>query len=408
MLKRSTEEETNPLLTCEFSDKELDFVGYMVIDSAIRGRCCGGVRTSSEVTLEETVALAKNMTLKFGFLGIPLGGAKVGIRIRGSLSKLKRKLVFTKVGEILSPFISGGSYSTGTDMGTSNEDIDCLKNGATNEQKSWKHAPTPVYTSWTMLVSASKALNQLGLKLDDSTVAIEGFGKIGSSAASAFSASGAKIIAISTQKGAIHNPRGLNVAKLMEMKREYGDDIVNYYTGARKITKNALMSLPADILLPCAGSWTISSANAQMLRAKMICPGANIPIRGEAEEILFNRRVLSLPDFVSNSGGVLGAFMGPLVSERGKKEIIEKYFGERVSQVIRSSRDEGVPPIRVAQKIAMARFNEIQAKSEMGDLKKRVSQLVKQTIPKIYRGIFVKPRAKSDFIRMLDSARSLS
>ena len=404
MLKRSTEEETDPLLTCKFSDKEFDFVGYIVIDSAIRGRCCGGVRTSSEVTLEETIWLAKNMTLKYGFLGIPLGGAKVGIRIRGSLSKLKRKLAFTKVGKILSPFITGGSYSTGTDMGTSDEDIDCLLNAATNEQKNWKHAPTPVYTSWTMLVSALEALNQLGLELDDSTVAIEGFGKIGSSAANVFSESGARIIAISTQKGAIYNSKGLNVTKLLELKREYGDDIVNYYTAAKKITKSALMCLPADILLPCAGSWTISSANAHKLKTKIICPGANIPLTGEAEEILFNRKVISLPDFVSNCGGVLGAFMGSLVSEQGKKEIIEKYFGKRVSQVIQFSREEGIPPIKVAQKIAMVRFNETRAKSETGDLKKRVSQLVKQTIPKIYREIFVKPRAKNVFIRMLHSA----
>ncbi len=380
----------------------------MVVDSAIRGRCCGGVRASSEVTLEETILLAKRMTLKYGFLGIPLGGAKVGIRIRGSLSKLNRKLAFTKAGKILSPFITGGSYSTGTDMGTSNEDIDCLLNAATNEQKNRKHAPTPLYTSWTMLASASEALNQLGLEMDDSTVAIEGFGKIGSSAANAFSAAGARIIAISTEKGAIHSSKELDVAKLMEMKREYGDDLVNYYTGAKRITKSALLCLPTDILLPCAGSWTIGSANAHKLRAKIICPGANVPVREEAEETLFNRKVLSLPDFVSNCGGVLGAFMGSSISEQGKKEIIEKYFGKRVSQVIQSSREEGIPPTKVAQKIATARFNETKAKSETGDLKGRVSQLVKQAIPEIYRGIFVKPRAKSAFIRMLDSARSFS
>ncbi|UCE29507.1 MAG: Glu/Leu/Phe/Val dehydrogenase [Candidatus Bathyarchaeota archaeon] len=396
-------ETTKPLLTCRFADKELDFVGFIVIDSTIGGRSCGGVRLSPKVTLSETVSLAKNMTLKYAFLGIPLGGAKVGIRTKASLEGRKRRSVFTHVGKILAPFVVGGSFLTGPDMGTSDEDIDYLLNAAKNERESRKHAPTPLYTSWTMLASAKEALSELGLKLDDSTVAIEGFGKIGSSAAKVFSENGARITAVSTLKGAIANSEGLDVKELLEMKTHYGDDIVNQYTEARKIAKNELLCSAVDIILPCAGPWTINSANADKAKAKIICPGANIPITREAEEILFNKKIISLPDFVSNSGGVLGAFMGSIISDHEKKEIIEKHFSKRVARVIQISREKGMPPIEVAQKIAQARFHNIKAKSERTDLKKQMKHMAQVILPRIYRRIFIKPRAKTTFAKMLHS-----
>lgn len=405
VLERKVIEIPNPLLTCRFSNKELEFTGYIVIDSAISGRCCGGVRLSPEVSLNETICLAKNMTLKYAFLGIPLGGAKVGIRTRGPLSKHKRKLILIEVGKILSPFIRGGSYTAGADMGTTDEDMDLLLNAAINENRNRKHEPTSLYTSWTMLVSAVEALKELGLKLSHSTIAIEGFGKIGSSAAKAFSKNGAKIIAVSTHKGAIHNSQGLNAKRLLEMQKEYGDDFVNYYTEAEKITKKDLICLPVDILLPCAGSWTINSTNAYKIKSRIICPGANIPTTTQADDILFDREIISLPDFVSNSGGVLGAFMGSLVSKREKKEIIQKYFGKRVSQVIRCSQEKGISPLKVAQKIAMTRFNKTKAESERGNAKKQLSSLVKCIVPKVYREIFTKPRARKIFTQMLHSTQ---
>jgi glutamate dehydrogenase (NAD(P)+) len=400
-LERKAIELPSPLMICKFSDKELEFTGQLVIDTAIRGKCCGGVRLSTVVSLKETTCLAKNMTLKYAFLGIPLGGAKVGIRIEGQLTKTKRKLVFTKVGKILSPLITNGSYVTGPDMGTSYEDIDWLLNAATNEKKKREHVDTALYTSWTMLNSAAEALKELGLKLDNSTVAIEGFGKIGSSSAKFFSENGVKVIAISTCKGAIYHSKGFDVKKLLEIKAKYGDDVVNHYVDAEKITKDELLCLPVDILLPCAAPWTVNSRNAHKIMARIICPGANLPITGEAEKILFNNKIICLPDFVSNSGGVLGSFMGSMVTEQDKKEIIEKYFSKRVSRVLKISREEGIPPIEVAEKIAVKRFHSIKYKSEMPDFKIRMSYIVKLMISKVYRKIFINPRAMKIFSDML-------
>jgi len=383
------------------ADQKLNFLGYLVIDSTIDGKSSGGIRMSTEVTLTEIAALAKNMTLKCGFLGIPVGGAKAGIHVNGLLSKVEKRSVFTEFGKHIGRFIKCGYYSPGTDMGTTNKDVDLLLNAALGEIKHRKHAPTHVYTSWTMLVSAKEALNILGLELKESTVAIEGFGKVGSSAAHVFSKNGAKIVGVSTIQGAIYNPKGLDVEKLLEIKKEHGDDLVNHYKGANKKTNDELKKMPIDILLPCAGSWTINSTNAYEVRSKIVCPGANIPITEKAEDILFKRDIIVIPDFVSNSGGRLGAFIGSMLSERGKWDIIEREFGRRVSEIIQRSKEGNVSPKKIAFKMAVTRFNKIKASVERKNPKKQVLTVARYIVPKSYRDIFARCIAPRTLTRML-------
>lgn len=400
-LEKISSQTTNPLLICNFCDQELNFRGYIVIDSSIRGKCCGGIRLSTDVSLHETMSLAHNMTLKYGFIGFPMGGAKAGIRIKGPLTKTKRKQLFTKVGEKLNPLLAHGSYIPGPDMGTSYEDIDWLLNTISSNQDNQEHANTSLYTSWTMLASAKEALSQLNMKLKGTEIAIEGFGNIGTSVAKLFSENGAKVVALSTFNGAIFNSKGLNVTELIKLKEKYGDDLVNNYSDANKITKDQLLCWPVDILLPCAGPWTINPQNAHDIKAKIVCPGANIPISHEAESILFNREIISLPDFVTNCGGVLGSFMGTIVSDQAKKEIILNNFGKRVSTVLRISQEKIIPPIFVANKIALEKFHKMKNRYEKNNLKNQLRNKIKTTIPKAYKTVFTKPQAKKIFTQML-------
>jgi len=391
----------NPQLIYGVVGRKLNFLGYLVIDSTIDGKSSGGIRMSPEVTLTEIVALAKNMTLKCGFLGIPRGGAKAGIHVNGLLSKVERRSVFTEFGKYIGRFIKCGYYSPGTDMGTTSEDVDLLLNAALGEMKHRKHAPTHIYTCWTMLVSTKEALDILGLELKESTVAVEGFGKVGSSAAHFFSKNEAKIVGVSTLKGAIYNPKGLDVEELLEMKKEHGDELVNHYKGADKKTNDELKKMPIDILLPCAGSWTINSTNAYEVRSKIVCPGANIPISEKAEDILFKREIIVIPDFVSNSGGRLGAFIGPMLSERGKWDIIKREFGRRVSEIIQLSKEVNTSPRKIASKMAVTRFNKIKANVERKNPKKQVLMVARHIVPKAYRDIFARCIAPRTLARML-------
>ena len=159
--------------------------------------------------------------------------------------------------------------------------------------------------------------------------------------------------------------------------------------------------MPLDLLLPCADSWTINSTNAYELRSKIVCPGANIPITGKAEEILFKRNIIVIPDFVSNSGGRLGAFMGSMLSEREKWDIMEGEFGRRVSEIIQRSKERNVSPRKIAARMAMTRFNRIKAKAERKNPKKQVLEVMRCIVPKAYREMFARRIARRTFARML-------
>jgi len=392
-----------PELVYGVSDKKFGFTGYLVIDSMVGNKSCGGVRMSSTVTLEEVKSLARNMTLKYGFLGIPMGGAKTGIRISCTLSRNRKKSILAKFGESISRLIKAGYYIPGTDMGTSEQDIAWLLNAAKRQKNSYEnvylsHIYAYTYTSWTMLYSAEQALNTLeenrtfthqkgALGLDSASVAIEGFGKIGSAAAQTFSEKGAKIVAISTAKGAIYNPKGLDTDRLIDMRKTYGDALVNTYDEAQRIAQDHLFQLPVDILLPCAGSWTVNSTNAHKVRAKIVCPGANMPLTDQAEQILFKKGIICVPDFVSNSGVVLGGYLSHFThSEKKKEEIIKREFSQRVYTLLRISRKRNLYPKGVAVEMAFRGFYEM--KENEGKLPSLLLRAVGFLVPNAYLKTF--------------------
>jgi glutamate dehydrogenase/leucine dehydrogenase len=400
------EDETMlPELVYGVLEQKLDFTGYLVIDSTIENRSSGGVRIAERITVNEVRNLARNMTLKYGFLGIPMGGAKAGIQINGTMSLNRKRLILAEFGKRLNRFIKNKFFIPGTDMGTSNEDIVRLLNAA-HEQKNGKvnikRSRGKEYTSWTMLSSATQAFNierddcelsrpRVLHGLEEATMAIEGFGKIGSSAGRTFSKSGAKIVAISTYKGGIYDPEGLDIDLLLDLRNECGDDLVDVYHGARRIASDRLVQLPVDILLPCAGSHTINSTNMHKIRAKVICPGANIPLTDQAEEVLFKKGIVSVPDFVSNSGAVLGNYMADYIDEVKIKEIIEKEFGQRVYNLLKLSQERNTYSKRVAIEIAIRKFNEI--KRSEGKLSRLFLRAIRVLLPDAYQKIIAKPVA---------------
>jgi len=373
---------------CDIFNRELGFLGYLVIDSVIKGRSSGGVRMTEEVTLDETKDLARNMTLKHGFLGIPLGGAKLGIRISEPLTNQKRALIFKCIGRNLKSLIANGHYFPGTDMGTTHKDIGVLMNSATGQNKNWPYYPSGKYTAWTMLISTLEALKASGLRLGNSSVAVQGFGKVGTWATKVFSKNGARIVAVSTVRGGIYNPKGLHITKLLALKKEMGDNLVNSASiEATRISKDELLNLPVDILLLCAGSRQIHIGNCRKIQSKIICPGANIPITKEADENLFKKDIIVLPDFVSNSGGALGSYLASSMNEPQIKSFMEEWFSKKVRKVIAISREEEVSPLKVAERIAVSRFKEVKIMHEGKDVKWKIFQILGDCLEKVYRSV---------------------
>ena len=212
--------------------------------------------------------------------------------------------------------------------------------------------------------------------LSKSTVAIEGFGAVGSAVAQGLQQLGCKIVAISTSQGALYSSNGLDIAKLLKMVYQFGSKIVDNYEGAERIDKEKLLELDVDILLPCARHHSINMKNASKIKAKLISSGANIPITDEAEDFLFRHGVLCVPDFVSNSGGVLGGtmeFAG--LNQSAILSLINNSFSEQVSIIIEKSQKEGVCPRKPAEAIARDRFARIKAVSESRTLRNKTFSL---------------------------------
>lgn len=199
---------------------------------------------------------------------------------------------------------------------------------------------------------------------------------MGSSVAQGLHHLGSKVVAISTSRGALYSPHGLDITKLLKMSYRFGSKIVDNYEDAERIDKEKLLELNVDVLLPCARHHSINMRNALQIKARLIIPGANIPTTEEAEGLLFQRGVLCVPDFVSNSGGVLGGameFAG--LSQSTMANFINHSFLEQVFIIIEKARAEGVCPRKLAEDIARDRFARIKAVSESHSLHNKAFNL---------------------------------
>lgn len=370
--------KNNLPVTLEIADAKTGLTGWLAIDSTINNHCCGGLRMVPDISAFEITELAKVMTLKYGFLGMPHGGAKAGILCDEIVQRDHKLCLLKAFGLKIRSFLADRVYSPGSDMGTNNQDIRYMlqtvgirvpKRALVGDRSGW-------YTSLTVIASAKTAAICQGLDLSKSTVAIEGFGKVGSFVAQGFHQLGSKVVAISTSRGALYSPDGLDIAKLLKMSYRFGSKIIDYYEGAERIDKEKLLELNVDVLLPCARHYSISMRNASKIKARLISPGANIPITEEAEDLLFQRGVLCVPDFVSNSGGVLGGtmeFAG--LSQSSIVNFITRSFSEQVSIIIEKGREEGLCPRKPAKDIAMDRFARTKAISESRSLRNKTFYL---------------------------------
>jgi len=351
-----------PQLTIDVLERTLGLFGRVVIDSTVNNHSLGGVRMMPDVGLGELAGLARNMTLKFGFWRIPMGGAKACIFISNKIPGKKRCQFLASFGKNLAPLLKAGIYIPASDMGSSGSDIDRILTVAgcpTGRKESKAH----IYTSWTMYTSAEVAATNIGMDVSGSTIAIEGFGKVGASAAETFSEAGARVVAISTIEGAIYDPLGIDVSRILELREQYGDRLVARYP-ARRIGKSELFGLDVDIIAPCAGAWSINFFNAKDVKCRIVCPGANIPMSNEVEGFLHERGVLCIPDFVANSGGVFGGHIDSFVNERRIREVIQTNFRKQVQELIDCSQEMNVTLGSIAREMSKRRFQAMKTKAE--------------------------------------------
>lgn len=354
-------------------DEESRLQGYLAVDSMINGRCYGGFRMAPDVTPATLAEVARVMTLKHGFLGLPLGGAKAAIVANPEVPLEEKRRLLKAFGKALMPFLKTRSYVPGGELGLTDDDIRFMltSNGLSVQPRSLT-GKSGLYTGLTVFTAAIRAAQHIGLDLNQASVAIEGFGSVGSAAAQAFWEGGLRVVAISTSEGAIYTEEGLDIGELIKLSNQVGSSVVKVYRGADQIEKDELLELEVDFLCPCASPHSISSDNASRVAAKIVSPGANAPTTAEGEQILFHRGILSIPDFVANCGGALGVTMEVAgLREDFIRHSIDQRFGQKVTEVIEAAEKKGVIPRDYAQRIAEEAFLRIKEKAEKKNITSR-------------------------------------
>ncbi len=293
------------------------FEGYRVQHSLTLGPGKGGIRFHPEVDLSETTALAMLMSFKCALVGLPLGGAKGGIKVDPrKLSRQELQALTRRYALEIGPFVGPHKDIPAPDIGTDGQTMAWFMDTFSQINGYAAHG---VVTGKPISIGGSLgreeatgrgvaycinfAYDYHKKKVDENTtIAIHGFGKVGMPAAVDLSDQGAKIVAISDVSGAIHNPRGIDIHSAIDWVKS-GKYLVDF-EGADHITNDQLLELDVDVLIPAAIDGVITNKNMDKIRAKMIAEGANGPVSNEAVKHLSEKGIFIIPDILCNAGGV--------------------------------------------------------------------------------------------------------
>jgi glutamate dehydrogenase/leucine dehydrogenase len=298
-------------------------LGFLEIDRIVAGRCCGGVRMRAGLGAEELRRLARVMTLKCAYYGLAAGGAKGGIVAREEDDAAARRARIEAFGRALGPLFATGIYSFGCDLGLAPADLATLRRAAGLAPGGGEEdgAGSAEAAGLTVALAGLAALAARGVEPRGARVAVQGAGAVGLAAIAALEREGVRTVAVATRLGALSRPEGLAAARLREAARRHGDAFVLREEGEAAPAR-AVLEAPCELFIPCAGSGTVDREAARALAARAVVAGANDPFGPGAEETLFARGVLVVPDFVANGGGVLGSTLACAGAGRADVEAI--------------------------------------------------------------------------------------
>jgi len=365
-----TADELGPEKILHVYDPAIGMKAVVVVDTTLSGRAGGGTRMLPDITTEEITWLARTMTYKYAILDLAIGGAKAGIWADPSIHGAPREAIFRAFGRAIKPLLETG-IGVGADLGTCSEDFAIMREAADLPPRVWglsgvEKDGEPLgnhVTGYGVVAAARAACDFAGLALEGATVAIEGFGKVGGGVARYMAEEGARVVAISNMYGTANNRDGLDVRKLLEARKKSGDRALQEYEDAQHIDAGEIYFLPVDILVPGARPYVLDRSNVTRVQAKVISSGANIPITDEAAEVLFQRGVHFVPDFISNAGAVMS---GPVGLAGGTLDdlfrVLTEVLGQLTRDILTDADREGISP----RSLAVRRCKEkvLQARTE--------------------------------------------
>ncbi len=294
------------------------FSGYRVQHNVSRGPAKGGIRFHPAVDLDEVRALAMWMTWKCALVNIPYGGAKGGVIVDpNSLSSPELERLTRRFATEISILVGAEKDIPAPDVGTNGQVMAWFMDTISMHRGYTVPAvitgkPVEVggslgrveATGRGVSIVAREAARHLGIRLDQATVVVQGFGNVGSVTAELLHKMGCRVIAVSDVSGGYYNPKGLDIPAMSAYAKR-NRSLAGYTAeGLEQVSNAELLELKCDILAPCALENQITEQNADRIRCKLLVEGANGPTTPSADDILYEKGIFVVPDILANAGGV--------------------------------------------------------------------------------------------------------
>ena len=346
---RSAEKEITVSIPVMMDNGEVEvFTGIRVLHNTSRGPAKGGIRFDMNVTLDEVKALAAWMTWKCAVVNIPFGGAKGGVicdPLKMSVGELER---------VTRRYTSGIIQTLGPDSDVPAPDVN------TNERvMAWLMDTYSMHVGHTVnavttgkpvemggslgrreatgrgvMITTVQALEHLKMEVKGATVAVQGFGNVGSIGAQLLQQAGCRVVAVSDRTGGWHSPKGIDVDDAIAHVKKH--KTLEGYGKGEAVTNAQLLELEVDVLVPAALENVITTKNAKNIRAKVICEGANGPTTAVADEMLDEKGIFVIPDILANAGGVTVSYF-EWVQNRGGYYWTEQVVNDRLRDIMVNS-----------------------------------------------------------------------
>jgi glutamate dehydrogenase (NAD(P)+) len=351
--------------------------GYRVHHNVTRGPAKGGLRYHPSVDLDEVKALAMWMTWKCAVAQIPFGGAKGGVAVDPkALSRSELERMTRRYASEIIPFIGPERDIPAPDMNTNEEVMSWIMDTySMNHGYSVPGVVTgkPVAiggsrgragaTSRGVMYMIFSTLKSLGIGIEEVSVAIQGYGKVGGFAAQLLHDAGCRVVAVSDVDGGVYRERGLDPEAINRHKK--GGGSVSGFPGAEPVTNEELLEIDCDVLVPAAVEGVISVKNADKVRARVVCEAANGPITFEGDKVLTERGIFVVPDILANSGGVTVSYFewvqdiqAYFWSEEDVNDRLRQIMERAFVEVYQMSEDKGLTMRQAAHWIGVSRVAE--------------------------------------------------
>lgn len=334
----------------------------VVVDNTAAGPAIGGVRMAPDITFDEVARLARAMTLKNAAAGLAHGGGKSGIIADPTMPAEGKEHLIRAFARSIAHL---SEYTPGPDMGLNeaamaqiHDEIDravglpAVLGGLPLDKLG--------ATGFGVVIAAEEAEEFSGIPLEGARVVVQGFGAVGGHAARFLTERGALIVAAADIGGAVANDDGLDVEKLLAW-RDGGESVADFPGGTR-ISTDELIAFECDIWIPAARPDVLTEAGAGTMRTRMIVCGANIPATAEAEAIFHERKIVFVPDFIANAGGVICASVELAGGTAAQAfATIEDRIRANTRAVLERCRSEDILPRAAAEELAMEHLREAMA-----------------------------------------------